>query len=57
MGDDWVHTYDNWYVEREPGETNQAYIDRSIRATDDFIKSYAARDEQSLLFALVVGAY
>jgi hypothetical protein len=56
-GNEWTPTYDNWYVNRESGETNDAYTDRSIRESEEYVRSCAPEDSGTVLFAIVVGAY
>ena len=43
---------DNWYCDREPNESINSYIDRSILVAHDYINSYILAVESTTLFSL-----
>lgn len=49
-------TYDNWYIERLPGEMEDSYVARCGKISENYINSYEEPDGSTILYALVVPA-
>jgi hypothetical protein len=47
------YTYQNWYCERLPAESVEAFADRSHSVARQFIDKLNTRDEKDLLIVLV----
>jgi len=45
-------TRDNWYCNRQPGETNGAFVARSITQARDYIRRYSS-ERATTVFAIV----
>jgi len=48
------YNYDNWYCEREIGESAVDFILRSNQKAREYIEAYSVKDD-SVLFAFVLG--
>ena len=59
VGDDSrvASTYDNWYCDRRPGESEDAFMDRSVASARAFVQSYGPPSglKGTVLFAIVPG--
>lgn len=47
------YNYDNWYCDRIPGESDLAFVNRSINKAKDYIISYNMEYRDKIFFALV----
>jgi len=45
--------YDNWYCDRLPDETTDAFTERSISQARAYITKYTATTQRDILFSLV----
>lgn len=46
-------TYDNWYCDKNPQESDQEYVIRSCRKAYEYVSSYNSDDSNKALFSLV----
>lgn len=46
-------TYDNWYCDKNPQESNQEYVIRSCKKAYEYVSTYNSADSIEVLFSLV----
>lgn len=46
-------TYDNWYCDKNPQESNQEYVIRSCKKAYEYVSTYKSDDSNKVLFTLV----
>lgn len=51
------YNYDNWHCDRVKNESENDYIERSIRHTQKYIENYPKKDSENIFFAFVVEIY
>jgi hypothetical protein len=49
-------TYDNWYCDRSPSESDLEFVERSIRKASAYVEGYSSRSGSDVLFAIVPGS-
>lgn len=49
----WVYTYDNWYCDKLPNESNENFASRSNQLASDYVKNYSSQKDIKILFVLV----
>lgn len=48
-----ILTYDNWYCDKNPQESDQEYVFRSCRKAYEYVSTYNSNDSNKVLFCLV----
>ena len=46
-------TYDNWYCDKNPQESDQEYVIRSCKKAYEYVSTYNSADSNKVLFSLV----
>lgn len=48
-----ILTFDNWYCDKNPQESDQEYIIRSCKKAYEYVSNYDSNDFNKVLFSLV----
>lgn len=46
-------TYDNWYCDKNPQESDQEYVIQSCKKAYEYVSTYNSADSNKVLFSLV----